>query len=1202
MKRIGHRFVACALLAALAGAASRGEGSLVRAWETTIRGGPAARRDHATSKARVLLDGSLMVVGTEAAGLTATRFDAAGNALGAVVLPLAGSSRTDVDPFGAVAAVGTWQGREAIFLFDGISGVPLWDRPFTLDPRPGSADVLLRPRFAENGDVFLLVAYGPAFQWDLAVFRLARAGGAAAWGPAVLSVGTTSHPSLDHFGLTPAGDVAVAAWSADALFAQVFDGNTGAARWPAAAEFRPPGGGTGVVVDAPGADRAGNVFVTSHAGLGLGMAGNWTTVGFDAASGAVRWSGARPDRPAGELGGPRSQVVDAEGRVFVAGEGATGIVVFSYSPVGVAGPEIAWPAPYPYKADSWELVDMIGYPNDELLLVAGAGSLWAARVALPSGSLAWTRQLTLSYRDRQLDQNPPQVSVDPGGTVAVTSVDGTTAKLVAATGESAWPGTRSMDGSLPLPAVVKFLGTRPNGDAIVGGESYPFTAWRLEAATGAGAGGWPAVVPDTNPRRMAVDSKGDVAVLASTGAPKVVVAKLDGATGAAAWPAPVPLADMEITADLLLVAAEASADFVVAGRNALGIVRIVKLRGTDGQVLWSVTFGPPGPGGLAPRALAVDALGDVTLAATDPYWNGDALVMKFRGSDGAALWPSPLAIPGASYPGTFLGLGVDGSGAAFVASGVQVPSGGGFSWVSRLWKLAGATGSTVWTRDLEFPPLADALAVGANGDVTIGGTRRRLGSSTSDYAITRLSGLDGTPVWPQPFEILSSPGVTLAARVLLRPNGNAVVHATGSPSSTWELDGATGSPAWGPLPGEEYESYSELALAPDGVTAMGWSDGLPKIVHFTTSLAVVQDAAGLPRARCGASYAFRLGAQNGAPPLAWSVASGALPPGIELDPSGLLAGSTSAVGTWGFRLRVRDARGAVAERDATLDVVCDGRVAIAGAGALPCGAAGTLSVPGTWSSVLWLPGGETTPTLRVSPAVRTEFGVVVTDANGCVSRGSASLDVPAGAAPVVSAPPGVTAGERGYGASVAPTPGSAYAWGIQGGVITSGWTTNQITFNAGIPGILWLTVVETKSSGCPVTPGYAAVPVNPAASSFHLVTPCRILDTRQPADGPRLRAGETRIVAVPGRCGVPVTARAAAFNVTAVLPNRAGAVVVLPGDAPAATANTVSFGAGQTRAAMSVVALSSDGAGTIAIRNDSPGDVDVVLDVTGWFE
>ncbi len=1195
MKRIGLRIVAFALLGALVGMAPRLSGAIARAWETTLRSGPAVRSDYATSRARVLLDGSLMVVGTEAAGLTATRYGAAGNRLGVVVLPLAGSWRTDIDPFGAVAAVGPWQGSDAAFLFDGITGVSLWGVPFSVGGRPGSGNVLLRPRFAANGDVLLPVAYGPANQWDLAVFRLARAGNVL-WGPAVLSVGTTGYSSLDHLGLTPAGDVAVSAWSADVLRVQVFDGSSGAARWSAAAEYRSSGGGTGVVVDDPAADRAGNVTVTSHAGLGLGPAGIWSTVSFDGASGAVRWFGERPDRPAGALGGPRTQSVNAEGRVFVVGEDAAGIVAFSYSPAGVAGSEVAWAAPQPYRADSWEVVSVIALPGDELLVVAGAGSMWAARLRLPAGDLAWSRQLPLFYRDRQFDLNPPQVSLDRNGTAAVTAVDGTTAKVFTGTGGNAWSGTVTMDGSLPVPASVKFLGTRPNGDAIVGGDLYPFTAWRLEAGTGAGAGGWPAVVPDTNPRQMAVDAKGDVAVLAVTSGPQVVVAKIDGSTGAAAW-TPVPLADMVFTADLLL-AADASANFVVAGRNADGITRIVKLRGTDGSVLWSVTFGPPVQGGLAPRALAVDALGDVTLAAADPYWYADLEVMKFSGADGAALWPSPLFIAGASYPGTFAGLGVDGSGAAYAASGFQVTSGGGISFVNRLWKLDGATGNTVWTSDLQFPPLQDALAVSAGGDVTIAGTQR----SSSDLAIYRLSGVDGSAVWPRPVGIPGNPGGSPAARILLRPNGNAVVQSQALPSSTWELDGATGSPVWGPLPDETYASYSQLALTPDGVTVMGSANGVPEVAHFTTSIAVDLGTTGLPPARCGAFCSFGLAAPNGVPPFAWSVSGGSLPSGITLDPSGRLAGSTSAVGTWSFRLRVRDGTGAVAERDATLDVVCDGRVAIAGAGTLSCGAGETLYVPGTWSSYLWLPGGETTPTLPVAPAGRADYGVVVADANGCISRGSASVDVLGAAAPVVSAPGSVTAGDRGYGASVVPNPGSVYVWNIQGGEILAGWTSTLITFAAGKPGTLWLSVVETKASGCSAAPSYAAVAVHPAATALQLLTPCRLLDTRLPADAPRLAAGETRSVIVPGRCGIPVTARAVVVNVTAVQADRTGEVVVLPGDAPTAIANSVSFGAGQTRAAMSIVPLALDGTGTIAIRNDSPGGVDLVLDVSGWFE
>src|SRR5262249_27019563 len=54
-------------------------------------------------------------------------------------------------------------------------------------------------------------------------------------------------------------------------------------------------------------------------------------------------------------------------------------------------------------------------------------------------------------------------------------------------------------------------------------------------------------------------------------------------------------------------------------------------------------------------------------------------------------------------------------------------------------------------------------------------------------------------------------------------------------------------------------------------------------------------------------------------------------------------------------------------------------------------------------------------------------------------------------------------------------------------------------------------------------------------ASFYTLTPCRIADTRNaagPWGGPALSAAAVRSFVLAGRCGIPVTARAVALNVT----------------------------------------------------------------------
>ena len=63
----------------------------------------------------------------------------------------------------------------------------------------------------------------------------------------------------------------------------------------------------------------------------------------------------------------------------------------------------------------------------------------------------------------------------------------------------------------------------------------------------------------------------------------------------------------------------------------------------------------------------------------------------------------------------------------------------------------------------------------------------------------------------------------------------------------------------------------------------------------------------------GEPYASSLGALGGTTPYTWSVASGALPPGLSLSPEGEVKGTPTKAGSYAFTARVTDAAGAQAE-------------------------------------------------------------------------------------------------------------------------------------------------------------------------------------------------------------------------------------------------------------------------------------------------
>jgi hypothetical protein len=135
-------------------------------------------------------------------------------------------------------------------------------------------------------------------------------------------------------------------------------------------------------------------------------------------------------------------------------------------------------------------------------------------------------------------------------------------------------------------------------------------------------------------------------------------------------------------------------------------------------------------------------------------------------------------------------------------------------------------------------------------------------------------------------------------------------------------------------------------------------------------------------------------------------------------------------------------------------------------------------------------------------------------------------------------------------------------------------------------------------------------PASPGPLDFYTVTPCRLLDTRTPADptalpygAPPLAAGSQRVVLAAGACGIPAGAKALAVNLTAVSPPGSGYVALFPGDGAPSGTSTLNFGLGQTRADNAVVKLAASGSGTLGLVSASPsGPVQVVLDVTGYFQ
>ncbi len=185
---------------------------------------------------------------------------------------------------------------------------------------------------------------------------------------------------------------------------------------------------------------------------------------------------------------------------------------------------------------------------------------------------------------------------------------------------------------------------------------------------------------------------------------------------------------------------------------------------------------------------------------------------------------------------------------------------------------------------------------------------------------------------------------------------------------------------------------------------------------------------------------------------------------------------------------------------------------------------------------------------------------------------------------------------------------------LNGATVTFGGTAaSSVTFNsstrltatapAHAAGSVAVVVTNPGGQSATRSPGFFYAPP-PAAANFYAVTPCRLLDTRNPNGawgGPALGASGQRTFTVTGRCGVPSTASAVAFNATVAGPTASGYLSIFPGNAFDQGTTALNYRTGVVRSNNGILQLATDGTGTIAIRNNGTGTTHVFVDVTGYY-
>jgi hypothetical protein len=181
-------------------------------------------------------------------------------------------------------------------------------------------------------------------------------------------------------------------------------------------------------------------------------------------------------------------------------------------------------------------------------------------------------------------------------------------------------------------------------------------------------------------------------------------------------------------------------------------------------------------------------------------------------------------------------------------------------------------------------------------------------------------------------------------------------------------------------------------------------------------------------------------------------------------------------------------------------------------------------------------------------------------------------------------------------------PGRTY---LGSAAVTTDTTCNG-SFNVSFPisgGEAVITATATDPANN--TSEFSACLTAVAAGQFHTATPCRILDTRNPAGpcgGPALADGGTRTFVLAGQCAIPSGASSLSVNVAVTQPtNGPGFLTIFPGGTIRPTFSSMNYNAGQTRANNAIVPLGASGDISVYCGQGG-GTVQFILDVNGYFQ
>jgi hypothetical protein len=396
---------------------------------------------------------------------------------------------------------------------------------------------------------------------------------------------------------------------------------------------------------------------------------------------------------------------------------------------------------------------------------------------------------------------------------------------------------------------------------------------------------------------------------------------------------------------------------------------------------------------------------------------------------------------------------------------------------------AGAGATYVWTV--------------ANGTVTSGAGTRQItftagaaGNVTLAVTTTSSNGCTATdtrawPILPLPTAALSGPTLACSGQAT-----SLTVNLTGQPP--WALKWSDGlvqsipsSPATRAVTLTSDATFSLTSLT-DGAGCTGTVSGSVAVVVHQGATAVVTGGGAL----CSGDTATISAAVTSIGPFSarWNdgvvqTGSGSMTLTRVVQPFGSTLYRIDAIsdgtcslpgsGVAAFNVGLEPSAGAIAAPGA----VCAGSSGVA-ASVPDAGSSATYS----WSiqnGTIDSGQGTRLVTFTAGDTGPARLSVLVKVGSGCQVSGSWNVIVnPRPAAPEITAPDGVMAGDSGLVAGVPAAGSDSFVWTVENGTLTSGQGTNAITFVAGLPGVTTLRVVQKTMVGCASEAAVRSIPVS----------------------------------------------------------------------------------------------------------------------------